>query len=158
MRIARNLFEKIISLDHLFECWDHFKRDKRKRKDIQYFERYLEDHIFQLQQDLATFRYRHGFYHHFDVSDPKKRHISKASVRDRLAQQVVYAVLTNFLDKKFIFHSFSCRLGKGTHSGVVHLHNMIRKVSFNGKKPCFALKMDIKRFLVVLNMQCCLPL
>jgi RNA-directed DNA polymerase len=50
------------------------------------------------------------------------------------------------LDNKFIFHSLSSRLGKGTHIGVSLLRSMIRKVSANGNLPCYALKMDIRRF------------
>ncbi|HLB53389.1 MAG TPA: reverse transcriptase/maturase family protein [Chlamydiales bacterium] len=110
------------------------------------FERHLEDNIFQLQEDLRIFQYSHSSYHQFYVTDPKQRHISKASVRDRLVHQVVYDSLTHILDKKFIFHSFSSRLGKGTHIGVDQLRKMIKKVSCNGFKPCFALKMDIRRF------------
>ena len=139
------------SLIHIFECWDHFRRGKRKRKDIQYFERNLEDSIFQLRHDLITFQYQHGTYNHFYVSDPKQRHISKASVRDRLVHQVVYNVLTTVFDRKFIFHSLSSRLGKGTHIGIRLLRGMIRKVSANGKQPCYALKMDIKRFFDTVN-------
>ena len=101
------------SLVHIFECWDHFSRGKRKRKDIQYFERNLEDNIFQLQNDLITFQYQHDAYEHFYVSDPKQRHISKASVKDRLVHQIVYEVLTTVFDRKFIFHSLSSRVGKG---------------------------------------------
>ena len=153
MKVARNLFEKMTSLVHIFEYWDHFSRGKRKRKDIQYFERNLEDSVFQLQNDLITLQYQHDAYEHFYVSDPKQRRISKASVKDRLVHQIVYEVLTTVFDRKFIFHSLSSRVGKGTHIGVTMLHRMIRKVSANGKQPCYALKMDIKRFFDTINHQ-----
>ncbi len=128
------------SLIHVFECWDQYSRGKHKRQDIQVFERNLEDNIFQLHQDLITHQYRHNTYDHFYVSDPKQRQISRASVRDRLVHQIIYAVLTPVFDRKFIFHSLSSRLGKGTHVGVLLLHRMIRKVSMNGKQSCYALK------------------
>ncbi|MBA3603455.1 MAG: hypothetical protein H0W50_07395 [Parachlamydiaceae bacterium] len=153
MKIARNLFEKMTSLIHIFECWDQYSRGKRKRQDIQCFERDLENNIFQLQQDLITHQYQHSTYDHFYVSDPKQRQISRASVRDRLVHQIVYAILTPIFDRKFIFHSLSSRLGKGTHTGVLLLHRMIRKVSMNGKQSCYALKMDIKRFFDTVNHQ-----
>jgi len=54
---SHNLFEKMTSIDHIFISWSHYKRGKHKRKDIQSFERFLEDHIFQLQHDLLTFQY-----------------------------------------------------------------------------------------------------
>jgi RNA-directed DNA polymerase len=153
MKITYNLFEKMTSLDHLFQCWEQFRRGKRKRKDIQCFERHLEDNIFQLQHDLLTLQYRHDSYNHFYVTDPKQRHISKASVRDRLVHQIVHNVLADVFDKKFIFHSLSSRLGKGTHIGITQLHKMIRKVSANGTKACYALKMDIKRFFDTIDHQ-----
>lgn len=134
------------SLKFIFQCWDQFKRGKRKRKDVQSFERHLEDNIFQLQHDLKNLQYVHAPYDQFYVTDPKQRYISKATVRDRLVHQVIYDTLTKVLDKKFIFYSLSSRLGKGTHIGVTQLHQMIRKISVNGKRPCYALKMDIRRF------------
>ena len=148
MKVTRNIFEKMTSLTNIFECWDHFRRGKRKRKDIQFFERYLEDHIFQLQQDLITLQYQHHSYEHFYVSDPKQRRISKASVRNRLLHQVVFDAINDIFDKKFIFHSLSSRHKKGTHIGIIHLHRMIRSVSANGLNPCYALKMlkKIARF------------
>ena len=71
MKIARFLFEKMTSLEHLFLSWDKFKRGKRKRKDIQYFEKHLEDNIFQLHHDLVSFQYLHVPYEQFYVTDPK---------------------------------------------------------------------------------------
>lgn len=146
MKVIRHLFDDMISTENLFKSCSDFKRGKRKRKDIQRFERRLEEHIFELHESLATLQYRHGPYHEFDVFDPKERHISGASVKDRLVHQMVFAALSPVFDRVFIFHSFSSRLGKGTHQGVLHLNKMIQKVSANGKKPCYAVKMDIRRF------------
>ncbi len=134
------------SLSHLFHSWNHFKRGKHKRKDIQDFERHLEDQIFNLQDDLVTLRYRHDRYDQFYVNDPKQRQISKATVKDRLVHQAVYSIMSEVFDKKFIFHSLSSRIGKGTHKGVAYLQRMIRKVSANGTRHCYSLKMDVKRF------------
>lgn len=134
------------SLENLFESWYQFRRGKRKKLEVQIFERHLEDNLFQLHEELRTFHYRHGPYDFFNVYDPKKRHIGKACVKDRLVHQMMHATLSQIFDSQFIFHSLSSRLGKGTHLGLDHLERMIRRVSANGKKPCFALKMDIKKF------------
>ena len=131
MKTSDSLFERMTSLHHLFLSWDQFRRGKRKRKDIQNFERHLEDNIFQLQHDLTTLKYQHDPYSHFYITDPKQRRISKGSVKDRLVHQVVYSVLTEIFDNKFIFHSLSSRLGKGTHIGISELRKMCRKASCN---------------------------
>ncbi|MCB9092834.1 MAG: group II intron reverse transcriptase domain-containing protein [Halobacteriovoraceae bacterium] len=146
MKVARNLFDSMVSIENLFLCWDQFKRGKKKRKDIQHFEMYLEDFIFELHEELVSSRYQHGSYKQFHVFDPKERHISKACVRDRLVHQMVYAELSKVFDPIFIFHSLSCRMGKGTHKGVSLLEGFLRKISRNGSKKCFCLKMDIRRF------------
>lgn len=151
IKASRLVFDEMCSLDHMFKSWDNFKRGKRKRKDVQGFERFLEDNIFELHKEFKHLRYRHSPYEQFYVTDPKQRRISKATVRDRLVHQIVYSVLNEIFDKKFIFDSFSCRLGKGTHIGISRLRRMIRKVSANGFKPCYALKMDIKRFFDSVN-------
>ena len=80
MKVARHLFDQMVSIENLFVCWDYFKRGKRKKKDIQYFERFLEDFIFDLHKDLVSFQYRHSTYEHFYVFDPKERYISKACI------------------------------------------------------------------------------
>lgn len=146
MKIARHLFESMVSVENLFFCWDQFKRGKKKRKDIQQFEVYLEDFIFELHEELIAGRYQHNPYKKFYVFDPKERHISKACVRDRLVHQMLYATLSKIFDPTFIEHSLSCRSGKGTHKGITHLNQFLRKISQNGAKQCFFLKMDIQRF------------
>ncbi len=141
----------MIALDHLFLCWSQFRRGKRKRKDVQIFERHLEDEIFQLHEDLKTQKYRHDDYIKFYVFDPKERRISKAAIRDRLVHHMVYNLLTAVYEPKFIFHSFACRLGKGTHIGIHHLNRMLKKASLNNTRPVYGLKMDVRRFFDTLH-------
>ena len=136
----------MVSLENLFECWDLFRRGKRQKYDVQVFERHREDNIFSLRDDLISLKYKHGAYFQFDVFDPKKRNINAASVRDRLVHQVVFSTLSSIFDKRFIFHSFSSRSGKGTHLGSSFLMKMLHESSLNGSLNCYALKMDIKKF------------
>jgi len=110
------------------------------------FEYTLEDNIFQLYKDLTNGAYRHGSYQQFRITDPKARLISKSSVRDRLLHHALYRVLYPAWDKTFIFDSYSCRNNKGTHKAFQRLIQFARQVSHNYTQPCFALKLDIKRF------------
>jgi retron-type reverse transcriptase len=153
MKDPENLFEKMLSTEHLFQCWNHFRQGKRKRKDVQYFERHLEDNLFALREELRDLNYQHGPYHQFLVFDPKQRFISKARVKDRVVHEMVHSVLSGEFDQEFIFHSLSSRVGKGTHLGISLLQRMIRRVSCNGTKACFGLKMDIKRFFDTVDQQ-----
>ena len=145
--MAPNLsYLDIISLENIFQAWSEFKKGKRRRKDVQEFERNLEDNLFLLYEQLKNKTYRHGTYRSFYVQDPKQRHIHKAEVRDRVVHHLLYKYLYNLFDKSFIYDSYSCREEKGTHKGVKRLEKFTRIVSKNYSRECWALKLDIKKF------------
>ena len=146
MKIYKNVFEKIISLENLFSAWDKFSSDKKKKRDVVEFEWELEQNIFQLHRDLKNKKYKHGTYTSFYIQDPKQRHIHKAIVRDRVLHHAVFSVLNPIFEPTFIAYSLSCRVDKGTHKGVDILDSITKAVSHNIRKPCFALKCDIKKF------------
>ncbi|MBI4276436.1 hypothetical protein HY629_01205 [Candidatus Uhrbacteria bacterium] len=158
MHVYRQLFNQIIAPEHLFAAWDTFKLGKRHKPDVQVFERDLEENIFQLHHDLRTKTYAHGAYTSFFIHDPKQRHIYKATVRDRILHHAVYAVLQPLFEPTFIPTSFACRIGYGTHKGVAALEGMLRRISRNGTRPCFALKCDIQKFFDSVDHDMLLPL
>ena len=146
MKVYKNLFEKIISLENLFSAWDTFKNDKRNRYDVQQFEWKLEQNIFQLCRELKNKTYKHGPYTGFYIRDPKQRHIHKALVRDRVLHHAVFSIINPIFEETFIPTSFSCRIGYGTHRGVTVLEKMARRIYKNGTSSCFVLKCDIQKF------------
>ncbi len=146
MKTANNVYNEIISPKNLFLAWDEFKKGKRKKKDVQKFEWKLEENIFQLYRDLKSKKYKHETYTSFHIQDPKQRHIHKATVRDRVLHHAIFKVVNPIFEPTFISHSFSCRVDKGTHKGINDVSFMLRGISSNGFKPCFALKCDIKKF------------
>ncbi|OGK19247.1 hypothetical protein A3D80_04025 [Candidatus Roizmanbacteria bacterium RIFCSPHIGHO2_02_FULL_40_13b] len=139
-------YNTLVSLDSVFRAWGEFRKGKGGKKDVQLFERYLEDNLFALYQDLVTKKYRHGSYESFYVNDPKRRHIHKASVQDRVVHHLLYTYLYQLFDKIFITDSYSCRLNKGTHKAVSRLEVFTRKVSKNYTQDCWALHLDINKF------------
>jgi RNA-directed DNA polymerase len=141
-----NLFQKIISLDNLCDSWEEYKGGKRKKEDVQVFERNLEDNLFLLHSELEDGTYRHSNYTSFYITDPKLRHIHKAVVRDRIVHHAIYRILYQIFDKSFIFDSYSCRIGKGTHRAVKRLEIFSRKASKNNATTCYCLKCDIRKF------------
>lgn len=146
MKTYDNIFEKIISPENIFAAWDKFKKGKRKKLDVMEFEQNLESNIFELHRNLRDRTYRHGPYTSFYIYDPKRRHIHKAAVRDRVLHHAVFSVLNPIFEPTFISHSFSCRTSKGNHKGMRALHAMLRSVSRNERKTCFALKCDVRKF------------
>ncbi len=146
MKVYNNIYNSIISPDNLFEAWETFKSDKQKKPDVAGFEWKLEENLFDLHHDLRTHAYKHGAYTAFWIRDPKLRNIYKATVRDRILHHAVFRVLNPIFEPTFIATSFSCRIGKGTHRGMLYVRDTIRKISANYTRPCFVLKCDIRKF------------
>lgn len=146
MKIHRNIFKEIISIEQLFTAWSEFKKGKGKKKDVMLFEVELEHNLFQLQKELASKKYKHGDYSSFYITDPKQRHIHKAAVKDRVVHHSVFSILNPIFEPTFISTSYSCRIGKGSHKAVNKLRSILRKKSGNNSKPCYVLKCDIKKF------------
>lgn len=92
---AQKSGEDVISIENIFQAWDEFKKGKRGKRDVQLFERNLEDNLFSIHKKLENKSYKHGNYESFYVNDPKRRHIHKASVQDRIIH-----LYSNFFLKK----------------------------------------------------------
>ncbi len=143
---SSEIFHKIISLENLFLAWREFKKGKCKKKDVLEFQLNLEDNLFLLHRQLNDKTYQHYHYTPFYISDPKLRHIHKATVKDRVLHHAIFRILYPIFDKTFIFDSYSCRLNKGTHRAVKRLKRFCLKLSQNNRKTIFALKCDIRKF------------
>lgn len=146
MKIFSHLYNKVISTENLFQTWEEFKKGKRKKIDVGYFERHLEDNIFQLHEDLVNKTYGHSYYSGFYIRDPKVRHIHKAVVRDRIVHHALFKILNPIFEPTFISDSYSCREGYGAHKGFKKLVTYARKVSRNYTGSCWALKCDVRKF------------
>ncbi|MFH1286680.1 MAG: reverse transcriptase domain-containing protein [Candidatus Magasanikbacteria bacterium] len=136
----------IICLENLLSAWQEFIIGKRKKRDVQEFSFNLMDNIVSLHEDLKNNTYRHGVYHSFFINDPKRRHIHKARVRDRLLHHAIHRLLYPFFDKTFISDSYSCRKNKGTHKAMNRFRSLTYKASQNHTRTCWVLKCDIKKF------------
>ena len=144
-------FGDIVSVESLYAAWNEFVRGKRKKPDVMIFSSRLMDNILSLYGDLTAGRYRHGGYESFHITDPKPRHIHKASVRDRLVHHAIYRVVYPFFDKTFIADSYSCRIGKGTHKALDRFRFFARQVSHNNTRTCWALQGDIRKFFASID-------
>lgn len=150
---AHSEFNNIISKENLLQAWKEFKRGKMKKDDVLAFEFNLEQNIFEIYQRLKDKIYTPKPYQEFFVCDPKLRHIHKACVGDRVVHQAVYRKLYKVFDPQFIYDSYSCRIGKGTHKGVERLSSFMTKSSKNNSQKVWYLKCDVTKFFDSINHQ-----
>ena len=138
-------FNKIFSANNLLTSWKQFLRGKKEKIDVAEFSLRLTSHLFELERDLLTGSYRHGGYIYFTINDLKPRDIHKASVRDRIVHHALYSALYPYFDRKFIYDSYSCRIGKGTHRALDRFATFARRESGAHCHTVWALSGDIKK-------------
>lgn len=139
-------YNNIITVENLLCAWEEFLRGKKKRIDVAVFQNRLMDNIFNIHHSLKEKIYAHGGYVAFKINDPKPRDIHKATVRDRLVHHLIYRAIYEYFDSKFIYDSYSCRIGKGTHRAINRFRDFGRIISKNNTHTCWVLKGDIKKF------------
>ncbi len=132
-------------MPNLLASFLEFRKGKKAKSDVAEFSALLTAHIVRLYDDLASGAYRHGSYTHFTVSDPKRRDIHKASVRDRVVHHALYLGLYAYFDRLFIHDSYSCRIKKGTHRALERFEEFGRKESRNHTRSVWALRGDIRK-------------
>ena len=140
------MFEQVISVENLIRAWERFRRGKFTKRAVAQFSMHAEDHLFALHAELRSSTYVHGPYEQFIVHDPKRRWISKASVRDRIVHQAIVQGIEPVFERTFIFDSYSSRVGKGTHACRERMAKFLRQASANNRRNVWVLQCDIRRF------------
>ena len=144
-------YDELISVENIFRSWKKFRKGKSEKQDVAEFERNLEDNLFSLAKDLKDKKYFHSEYSYFSISDPKKRDIYKAKVRDRIVHQVVFDYLEKIYGSIFIEDSFSSRKEKGTHKSIAKLKEFSDEIIKKNHGIYCAMKCDIKKYFESIN-------
>ena len=144
MRRAGGLWEQLLSFENLHRAAYQVLRGKRRRAAAGDFFLDLEDNLLRLQSELGTGTYRPGAYRTFWIADPKRRLISAAPFRDRVVHHALINVIEPVFEPRFIFRSYACRRGKGTHRALRQF------VAWARTSRC-VLKMDIHKFFPTID-------
>jgi hypothetical protein len=130
MKKIVNLYSEIYGLENLYCSAYRVASCKRENEDIANYLLNMEENIDTLNIALKGKNYKHGNYEIFQISDPKPRMISKATVNDRVVHHAVHDVICPAIDKSFIYDSYSCRIGKGTHRAIKRVQKWSRTYKY----------------------------
>ncbi len=121
------LQEKLCNWLNLRWAYEAASRGKRGREATAKFEMYLGDNLLNLQESLEQKTYQPGGYRSFYVHEPKRRLISAAPFRDRVAHHALCNVTNYYFEQRFISASYANRFGKGTHKAIDHCQKLARR-------------------------------
>ena len=136
-----DIYESMCSIENLLQAYQRARRANPQSKEVLSFGYDLEANVLALHSELIRGRYQHGSYREFIVNDSKRRLIKAATFRDRVVHQAVYAALEPTFERSFIFDSYACRKGKGTHAALERLESWIVHSSEK-----YVLACDISKF------------
>jgi retron-type reverse transcriptase len=121
-------FSRIVDFENLHTAYRDARVCKRYRSSILKFGYQLEENLLALRSELTCKTYRHGGYREFVVTDSKKRVIKAAPFRDRVVHHAVCNIIEPIFECGFIYDSYACRKGKGTHAAILRLEHFIRSL------------------------------
>jgi hypothetical protein len=128
--------EQIAAWDNLWLAFRKAARGKRRKASAAAFEQQLADRLVMLGDELRSKTYRPGPYVNFYIHEPKRRKISAAPFRDRVAHHALCNLIEPLFDARFIADSYANRKNKGTHRALEQMQSFARRYRY-------ALRVDI---------------
>jgi len=155
------LFDDKISLEDIFAAYYECRKNKRNKIGALQFEVDLEKNLVELWEEINSGKWEPRPSTVFIVEKPVTREIFAAAFRDRIVHHLVIGKLNDLFEKHFIFDSYSCRKGKGTHFGVARATRFIRRTESTAERtftsegsrsiPSWVLKIDIRGYFMSIN-------
>lgn len=146
-----NIWQDVIGFDALHSAYLRARKGRRESYGVMLFESDLEGNLIQLQNELIWGSYQMSGYYSFYVFEPKKRKITALrEFRDRVVQQAVFFAIEPVWERRFIYDSYACRVGKGTHLAANKAQSMLKECLLK-HGMVHALKADISKFFASLD-------
>ena len=98
----------------------------------------------QLYDDLCDETYAISRRRRYIIQDPVVREIIVLAFRDRVVQHLVHGYIAPLREKRFIYDSYSNRIGKGTLAGIQRVDHFMRSCSHNYTRDCYVMKLDMQ--------------
>lgn len=139
MKTYRHLYPQVYAWENLEVAYRRARKGKRVRAPVAAFEFDRERNLIELQQNLRDKTYAPGPYHSFLIHEPKRRLISAAPFRDRVAHHALCNVIEPIFEARFIFDSYANRVGKGTHRAL-------DRCTYFARRYRYVLPCDVRQF------------
>jgi retron-type reverse transcriptase len=143
----------LFDFPQVYKAYLACRRNKRNKPSALDFELNHEENLVALVDELRERRYQPSTSVCFYTSKPKSREVFAAAFRDRIVHHLLCHYLEPVWERIFLHRSFACRAGKGPLAAAQTLQTLQRRVTANGKRPAFFLKMDVKNFFMTINRQ-----
>ena len=137
-------------LIELTKAFQEARKGKLKTCDEHSFEEHWVENLVSLRDSILECRYKPSASVAFVIFDPMVREIFAAPFRDRVVHHFLYNMQAGWWNRRFLYDSYSCRVGKGTLFGVRRAQRFMQKVTDNYTKKAYIVKLDIRGYFMSL--------
>ena len=139
MKRYGDLFEKVVDIQNLYLAAHKSFRGTKFKHTTASFYFHFENEILKMQKQLIDETYYPAVYRIFKIYEPKERNICCAEFYDRVVHHAIINILEPLFERRLIYETYACRVGKGTY-------NALKKSQAAVKKYKYYLKCDIKKY------------
>jgi RNA-directed DNA polymerase len=129
----------------------HARKNKRNTYNQLAFEIHQETNLHQLATAIFERKYTPKPCIAFIIQQPVMREIFAADFTDRIVHHLIYRCIYPIIDKKLIYDTYSCRVGKGTLFGIQRAKQFMRSCSHDFSKETYVLKLDIEAYFMTMQ-------
>jgi len=148
------LFNEIIDEKNIEAAYRKSMKSKCKYKvDAILFDRDKTENIQKLIDELKAGTYKMQEYNQFYVYEPKERLIYAPKFRDKLVQMMVNNVIKHIYQRAFIYDSYACIDGKGTHRAADRIQHFLKKSNWQYSGDAYVIKIDIKKYFYSIDRE-----
>jgi len=141
-----NLWDQIANYDALLDAWRDVRKGKGTKPAILRYESNLAVNLSKLEYQLQSGKYKPREHYEFWIKDPKPRLIQAPFLEDRIVQHAVCNAVRLPLQRRLIYHTYSCLIGRGTHRCSKQLEHYLRNPRWQ-----YYLSLDISKFFYSIN-------
>jgi RNA-directed DNA polymerase len=143
MRRFNNLYQKIYSMENLYQAEEKAIKGKADQYGVQRHVKRREANIIAIHEMLKNKSYVTSPYTTFKIFEPKERDIFRLPFYpDRIIHHAIMNVLEPVFVSMFTPYTYSCIKEKGIHAAARDVQKALRDIP--GTQYC--LKIDIKKF------------
>lgn len=140
-----DLYSQIIDFDNLWQAFLTARKGKRYRREVAHFTANLEENLLNIHNHLVWGSWKPGRSREFRIFEPKQRDIEAPPFADRIVHHALVRVVNPLFERRFIYHSYACRTGKGAQKAIKAVQAMLRAAGRNWPTP-YIVKADVKSY------------
>jgi retron-type reverse transcriptase len=145
-----NIWDKIVDFENIHTSYLQARKLKRYKPEVLKFSEDLEGNLIDIQNKLIWKTWEPSRWNEFYVYDPKTRLIQAPPFKDRVVHHALVNIIEPLFEKRFIYDSYACRRGKGTHAAMHRVLTFARRAK-QRHGQYYVLKGDISNYFHSIN-------